>query len=34
MLEWWYQAQLWFGVGAGLLLVLVTLLLGVSYGAD
>jgi hypothetical protein len=22
MLEWWYQAQLWFGVAAGLLLVL------------
>lgn len=21
MLEWWYQAQLWFGVAAGLLLV-------------
>ncbi len=25
MLEWWYQAQLWFGVGAGLLLVLMGL---------
>jgi len=26
MLEWWYQAQLWFGVAAGLLLVLVGLI--------
>jgi hypothetical protein len=25
MLEWWYQAQLWFGVAAGLLLVLMGL---------
>jgi hypothetical protein len=25
MLEWWYQAQLWFGVVAGLLLVVVGL---------
>ncbi len=25
MLEWWYQAQLWFGVVAGLLLVLMGL---------
>jgi hypothetical protein len=25
MLEWWYQAQLWFGVAAGLLLVLIGL---------
>jgi hypothetical protein len=26
MLEWWYQAQLWFGVSAGLLLVVMGLL--------
>ncbi len=26
MLEWWYQAQLWFGVAAGLLLVLLGLI--------
>jgi hypothetical protein len=26
MLEWWYQAQLWFGVTAGLLLVVMGLL--------
>ena len=26
MLEWWYQAQLWFGVIAGLLLVLMGLI--------
>jgi hypothetical protein len=26
MLEWWYQAQLWFGVAAGLLLVLMGLI--------
>jgi hypothetical protein len=26
MLEWWYQAQLWFGVVAGLLLVLMGLI--------
>jgi hypothetical protein len=25
MLEWWYQTQLWFGVAAGLLLVLMGL---------
>jgi hypothetical protein len=25
MLEWWYQAQLWFGVVAGLLLVVMVL---------
>ncbi|MEY4327621.1 MAG: hypothetical protein RIR71_291 [Actinomycetota bacterium] len=25
MLEWWYQAQLWYGVAAGLLLVLMGL---------
>jgi hypothetical protein len=25
VLEWWYQAQLWFGVAAGLLLVLMGL---------
>jgi hypothetical protein len=25
MLEWWYQAQLWFGVAAGVLLVLMGL---------
>ena len=25
MLEWWYQAQLWFGVAAGLLLVMMGL---------
>ena len=26
MLEWWYQAQLWFGVVAGLLLVMMGLI--------
>ncbi len=26
MLEWWYQAQLWYGVAAGLLLVLMGLI--------
>ena len=26
MLEWWYQGQLWFGVAAGLLLVLMGLI--------
>ncbi len=26
MLEWWYQAQLWFGVAAGLLLVVMGLI--------
>ena len=26
MLEWWYQAQLWFGVIAGLLLVVMGLI--------
>jgi hypothetical protein len=26
MLEWWYQAQLWFGVVAGLLLVVMGLI--------
>ncbi|MEN9954300.1 MAG: hypothetical protein RL028_902 [Actinomycetota bacterium] len=26
MLEWWYQAQLWFGVSAGLLLVVMGLI--------
>jgi hypothetical protein len=26
VLEWWYQAQLWFGIAAGLLLVLMGLI--------
>lgn len=26
MLEWWYQAQLWYGVAAGLLLILMGLI--------
>ena len=26
MVEWWYQAQLWFGVVAGLLLVVMGLI--------
>ena len=26
MLEWWYQAQLWYGVGAGLLVVFLGLI--------